>query len=173
MGKTKMTRFLFETYKQHHDEGIVAHKAGDYPKARLHYLMAAKYLCALAKEAGAEFKQERLKRAQRLIEIAKELEGKEASRARGGSQAKDGWDAARRVPKVPTEDEDEEPQGDRWIVSDPPKTSFEDVAGLEDVKRVINLRVIYPLRHPEATSRFRKRAGGGVLLYGPPGTVRR
>ena len=165
-------RFLFDTYKQHHDEGIEAHKAGDYPRARLHYLMAAKYLCALAKEAGAEFKQERLKKAQRLIEMAKELEGAEAQRHKGregqrdkGAKRGDAWDSVRRVPQVPAGDEDEEPQGDRWIVSDPPKTSFEDVAGLEDVKRVI-----YPLRHPEATSRFRKRAGGGVLLYGPPGT---
>jgi len=74
------------------------------------------------------------------------------------------------MPKAPAQDDEDEPQGDRWIVSDPPKTGFDDVAGLEDVKRVINLRVIYPLRHPEATSRFHKRAGGGVLLYGSPGT---
>ncbi|MCU0916794.1 MAG: ATP-binding protein [Planctomycetes bacterium] len=164
-----MTSFLFDTYKQHHDEGIAAHKAGDYPKARLHYLMAAKYLCALAKEAGAEFKQERLKKAQRLMEIARELEGRQVQRHKG-AKGGDAWDSVRHVPKVPTEDDEEEAQGERWIVSDPPKTSFEDVAGLEDVKRAINLRVIYPLRHPEATSRFRKRAGGGVLLYGPPGT---
>lgn len=162
-------RFLFDTYKQHHDEGIAAHRAGDYPQARMHYLMAAKYLCAMAKEGEAEFKQERLKKAQRLIEIAKELEGAEAQRHKGteGQRGK----GAKGRPAVPVAgDEDEEPQGDRWIVSDPPKTSFDDVAGLEDVKWVINLRVIYPLRHPEATSRFRKRAGGGVLLYGPPGT---
>lgn len=50
-------RFLFETYKQHHDQGIAAHKQEDYPKARMHYLIAKKYLCALAKEKDAEFKQ--------------------------------------------------------------------------------------------------------------------
>jgi hypothetical protein len=37
-------RFLFETYKSRHNEGIAAHKEGDYPKARMHYIMAAKYL---------------------------------------------------------------------------------------------------------------------------------
>lgn len=164
-----MTRFLFDTYKQHHDEGIAAHRAGDYPQARLHYLMAAKYLCALARDADTEFRAERLKKAQRLIEIAKELEGRQGQ---GHKRGKDGdaWDSVRRVPKVQAGEDEQEPQGDRWIVSDPPKTSFDDVAGLEDVKKVISLRVIYPLRHPEATSRFRKRAGGGVLLYGPPGT---
>lgn len=161
-------RFLFETYRQHHDEGIAAHRNGDYPKARMHYLMAAKYLCAMAKETDAEFKQERLKKAQRLIDIAKELEGK---------TAKPTTDKHRLQPQIDTDkhglkeiDEEEETKADKWIVTNPPKTSFDDVAGLEDVKKVIALRVIYPLRHPQVTSRFRKRAGGGVLLCGPPGT---
>ena len=157
-------RFLFETYKQHHDEGIAAHKAGDYPKARMHYLMAAKYLCALAKETETEFKQQRLKKAQRLIDIAKELEGKKKVAKGSGS-----WDSIKKDPRIPVEDE-EESKADRWVVTNPPKTSFDDVAGLEDVKKIISLRVIYPLEHPEVTERFGKRAGGGVLLYGPPGT---
>jgi len=157
-------RFLFETYKQHHDEGIAAHKVGNYPKARMHYLMAAKYLCAMAKETEAEFKQQRLKKAQRLIDIAKELEGREKV-----TKGSDAWDSIKKGRRVPVEDE-EESKADRWIVTNPPKTSFNDVAGLEDVKKLIKLRVIYPLEHPEVTERFGKRAGGGVLLYGPPGT---
>ena len=161
-------RFLFDTYKQHHEEGIAAHKAGDYPQARLHYLMAAKYLCALAKESEVEFKGQRLKKAQRLIDMAKELEGREVQR---GTAAKGPPGSGRRDQAAGVGGEEEnEQQGSKWIVSNPPETSFEDVAGLEDVKKVISLRVIYPLRHPEATTRFRKRAGGGVLLYGPPGT---
>lgn len=152
-------KFLFETYKQHHDEGIAAHKAGDYPKARMHYLMAAKYLCAMAKETDTEFKDQRLKKAQRLIDIAKELEGKD--KVQKGKSTK-----AQSVPV----DEEEEVKADKWVVTNPPETSFDDVAGLEDVKKAINLRVIYPLRNPEITKRFGKRAGGGVLLYGPPGT---
>lgn len=157
-------RFLFETYKQHHDEGIAAHKAGNYPKARMHYLMAAKYLCAMAKETEVEFKQQRLKKAQRLIDIAKELEGREKA-----AKGSDAWDSIKKGRRVPVEDE-EESKADKWVVTNPPKTSFNDVAGLEDVKKLIKLRVIYPLEHPEVTERFGKRAGGGVLLYGPPGT---
>lgn len=152
--------FLFETYQRHHEEGMSAHKAGDYPKARVHYLLAAKYLCAMAKETDAEFKTERLKKAQRLIEIAKELEGKQEVLRHTGTKAQ--------CCKI---DDGEKPASpDRWVVSNPPKTSFADVAGLEEVKRIIRLRVIYPLEHPEVTQRFGKRAGGGVLLYGPPGT---
>lgn len=47
--------------------------------------------------------------------------------------------------------------------------SFEDVAGLEDVKRQINLRIIAPFRNKEMFAKFRRRGGGGILLYGPPG----
>ena len=45
-----------------------------------------------------------------------------------------------------------------------------DVAGLEDVKQDIRLKMIYPFQHPELAEKFGVRPGGGVLLYGPPGT---
>lgn len=48
--------------------------------------------------------------------------------------------------------------------------SFDDVAGLEEVKETLRMRVIYPLKHPEKMAQYGLRVGGGVLLYGPPGT---
>ncbi|MEM7261240.1 MAG: AAA family ATPase [Planctomycetota bacterium] len=48
-------------------------------------------------------------------------------------------------------------------------TSFADVAGLDDVKRQIRLRIIAPLENPELYQAFQRTAGGGILLYGPPG----
>ena len=47
--------------------------------------------------------------------------------------------------------------------------SFADVVGLEEVKRQIHRRIILPLQRPSLLRRFRKRVGGGVLMYGPPG----
>jgi transitional endoplasmic reticulum ATPase len=44
------------------------------------------------------------------------------------------------------------------------------VAGLDDVKEDIRLKMIYPFEHPELAEKFGIRAGGGVLMYGPPGT---
>jgi SpoVK/Ycf46/Vps4 family AAA+-type ATPase len=46
---------------------------------------------------------------------------------------------------------------------------FADIAGLEDLKRTVRLQIIEPFLKPAVFARFKKRAGGGVLLYGPPG----
>ncbi|MBN1828720.1 MAG: ATP-binding protein [Deltaproteobacteria bacterium] len=51
-----------------------------------------------------------------------------------------------------------------------PGVRFADIAGLDEAKREINLRMILPFRYPERAKRYGIRRGGGLLLYGPPGT---
>jgi len=46
---------------------------------------------------------------------------------------------------------------------------FADIAGLDELKRTVRLQIIEPFLKPSVFARFKKRAGGGVLLYGPPG----
>jgi transitional endoplasmic reticulum ATPase len=50
-----------------------------------------------------------------------------------------------------------------------PSLRFSDIAGLEDVKEEIRLKIIEPFQHPEVFEYFGKKAGGGILMYGPPG----
>ncbi|MFO1456068.1 MAG: ATP-binding protein [Steroidobacteraceae bacterium] len=52
---------------------------------------------------------------------------------------------------------------------EPERIGFADIAGLEDLKRTVRLQIIEPFLKPGLFAKFRKRAGGGVLLYGPPG----
>ncbi|MEV0590001.1 AAA family ATPase [Nonomuraea cavernae] len=47
--------------------------------------------------------------------------------------------------------------------------TFADVAGMEAVKEALRVKLLLPLQQPELFAAFGKRAGGGVLLYGPPG----
>lgn len=47
--------------------------------------------------------------------------------------------------------------------------SFRDVGGMEEVKEDIRMKIIYPIQKPELFKAYGKKAGGGVLLYGPPG----
>ena len=49
-------------------------------------------------------------------------------------------------------------------------SAFDDIAGLDDVKEDIRLKMIYPFNHPELAQRYGINVGGGVLLFGPPGT---
>ncbi|MGL4610863.1 MAG: AAA family ATPase [Trueperaceae bacterium] len=50
-----------------------------------------------------------------------------------------------------------------------PTIIFNDVGGLENVKKVIARLIILPFQRPELYEKYGKKAGGGVLLYGPPG----
>ncbi|WP_157247149.1 ATP-binding protein [Nonomuraea typhae] len=47
--------------------------------------------------------------------------------------------------------------------------TFADVAGMEAVKEALRVKLLLPVQQPELFAAFGKRAGGGVLLYGPPG----
>ena len=51
----------------------------------------------------------------------------------------------------------------------PDKTRFIHIAGMEDLKKSIRLQIIEPFINPGLFAKFRKKAGGGILLYGPPG----
>ncbi|GGY83338.1 hypothetical protein GCM10011613_30280 [Cellvibrio zantedeschiae] len=50
-----------------------------------------------------------------------------------------------------------------------PTTNFSDVVGLEEVKKQIHKKIILPFQKPSLFQRFKKKVGGGILLYGPPG----
>ena len=47
--------------------------------------------------------------------------------------------------------------------------TFEQVGGLEAVKKAIHKTIVLPFQRPDLYERYGRRAGGGVLLYGPPG----
>lgn len=47
--------------------------------------------------------------------------------------------------------------------------AFSDVGGLDDVKKTVHRTIILPYQRPDLYERYGRKAGGGVLLYGPPG----
>lgn len=50
-----------------------------------------------------------------------------------------------------------------------PIVRFRDVGGLENLKEIIKMKIIKPFNNPGLFDRFRKKTGGGILLFGPPG----
>jgi len=63
-----------------------------------------------------------------------------------------------------------QPSALREIVIEIPNVRWDQVGGLEEVKRTLRERVEMPLKKPEAFTRLGIRPPKGVLLYGPPGT---
>lgn len=50
-----------------------------------------------------------------------------------------------------------------------PDVNFDNVGGMERVKREIDLKIIQPLKNVDLYKAYGKKVGGGILLYGPPG----
>jgi transitional endoplasmic reticulum ATPase len=150
----------WDTFERYRQKGLDARRAGQWDSARVYLLEAARSMVELSKTAqGAELRQARQEMAQRLLELARDCETAKGqkrpapsvnrqSAAEGGSTASAG----------------------DWLVKEKPRIRFADVAGLEEVKQEIKLKMIYPFDHADLAQKFGIRAGGGVLLFGPPGT---
>ena len=50
------------------------------------------------------------------------------------------------------------------------KVGFDEIGGMEEVKRSIIELIVFPLQHPELFTGKLLRPPKGILLYGPPGT---
>lgn len=147
----------FATFERLKNKGIAAYKAGDYRAAKPYLIEAAEALLEIAQAANSpQARAQHEEVAAELIDLAKECDRKPTKREVGRDRA--------------SEKEDGGASASEWIVRDKPTIGFDDIAGLEDVKQEIRLKMIYPFTHPELAQRYQINTGGGVLLYGPPGT---
>jgi len=147
----------FTTFERLKDKGVSAFKSGDYVTAKSYLIQAADCMIELAETAGnPTTRRQHEQLARELIELARNCDRRTAAPRGRRASVKEG--------------EDSGADASDWIVRDKPTIGFDDIAGLDDVKEEIRLKMIYPLSHPELAQRYGIRPGGGVLLYGPPGT---
>jgi transitional endoplasmic reticulum ATPase len=156
----------FERYKQ---KGLDARRAGQWDSARIYLLEAARAMVELSKDAkGDDLREGRRQMASRLLELARDCDEAKTENRRSTpapSRKPSGANAREKSSEA-----DGETSASQWVVKEKPSIRFADVAGLEDVKEDIRLKMIYPFQHPELAERFAIKAGGGILLFGPPGT---
>ena len=50
-----------------------------------------------------------------------------------------------------------------------PNVTWDDIGGLEEVKRDLREMILYPIDHPDKFEKFGMKPSKGVLFYGPPG----
>ncbi len=150
--------FHLTHYERYRKEGIEAHRGDDADRARFCLLKSAEHLFAVAKASQGRLKEERARRAAELVELANRVKSGVATHPDGRRRESDDADGEGAT------------GGDRYLIGERPDVTFDDIAGLEDVKDEVRLKIIYPFRHPEKAERYGIRPGGGILLYGPPGT---
>lgn len=61
------------------------------------------------------------------------------------------------------------PSSLRETVVEIPNVTWEDIGGLEDVKKNLQEMILYPIEHPDKFHKFGMQPSKGVLFYGPPG----
>src|SRR5207247_6420068 len=161
-----MASVSWDTFERYRQKGIDARRAGQWDSARVYLLEAARAIVELSKEAqGEELREARRQTAAKLLELAKDCETAKTETRTA---------AMNRQSAIGNRQSQGESDGGAnasdWIVKEKPSLRFNDVAGLEDVKEDIRLKMLYPFEHPELAKRFGINPGGGVLLFGPPGT---
>jgi transitional endoplasmic reticulum ATPase len=155
------TNFLLESFEKHKTLGLRSFHSGDVREAKYHFLKAAEYLLELARQSEPGLREVRTRQAVKLLELAKTVRQKRrAVREKAAARAPGGAASPEEPDEVP----------DEWLVVEKPSLRFPDIAGLEDVKEQIRVKMIYPFTHAEQAKKYRIRTGGGILLYGPPGT---
>ena len=132
-------------------------------------LLKARALAALDRHGdGAELYHRAVKANPALEDV--DLRNRLQSNVRTfPGRSADDDDDGRPKPKVYSNDDTDDDDLRRLLQPDPEPVDFSDIGGLEDVKKQIRKKIILPFQKPSLFQRFKKRVGGGILLYGPPG----
>ena len=127
-------------------------------------------LIALARFDAAEARYHAAVAAKPALEIPElpaELAAARTAAGEGGSGKVLAFNRAGRP--APAVLDDAEVESARQAYAEAYALGFADVGGHDEVKKQIHRRIIAPFQKPALFARFRRKAGGGVLLYGPPG----
>ena len=129
-------------------------RLGNKNDARRSYLEAAELLFKSADLSLTPLRERRVNQASELLALAKAIPINAPEHSKTGTP-------------IPANG-DEEQKG--WLLAEKPELTLEDVAGLDEAKEQVRLRMIYPFVHPSHAERLGMKKGGGMLLFGPPGT---
>lgn len=149
---TDSAKYSYQLYTSFLNEAKRHEQAGIEGAWKL-YLHAAKCLLEVAGQTQGETREMHLRQVEKLIE-------------KSGAIKPNG--AKKPVSESPSPSAEGGEQAFKPVMD--PGIRFEDIAGLEDVKREVFERVIQPMKKPELYKQYRIKAGGGILMFGLPGT---
>jgi AAA+ superfamily predicted ATPase len=71
--------------------------------------------------------------------------------------------------RVVSNDDTDKSEIERLLHPTQPPVTFAEVGGLDEIKAQVEKRIILPFQKPALFAKFKRKPGGGILLYGPPG----
>ena len=169
----------YQDYKADMDAARLAENRGNLEGAYKLYRQAARDLCEMAALESGETKKERTLHAEQVLKKAEALKragftvrAGETSVLAGQSfssceKTQASASPSRSDKQAVNSGTDE---GNPWQDEGVPSTTFDDVIGMEDVKKLIRSRVIDQIRYPDLYAQYGLKGGTGVLLFGLPGT---
>ncbi len=160
------SKFLQEVIASYYQRGLLALEEGEIKKAQKLIYSAAENTLLLAKDSSDEKRMELIERADQMCDFAKKMEIKEEEKREEEQPLRRNSTCNRKLDPC----EEETPKTQKFADFLASKLTFDDVVGLEDVKDEVRRLAIYPRQYPEVYKRFKKKMGGGILLYGVPGT---
>lgn len=152
-----MSNNLYEMFNLYYGNAMRDKESGRYGSAKKNLYKAAKLLTEIASNSTGDMRSVNMERAKSLIDIADKLPEEHSSEKKGAGNSG----------KIKNNEDEDNYTFEQAKI---PSISFEDVAGLEDVKKAVLERVILPIRFADYYKAANVQAGGGILMYGLPGT---
>jgi SpoVK/Ycf46/Vps4 family AAA+-type ATPase len=167
---------LKDAFDIYYEKGMDALKNKQYSISNRNILAASETLLKMAKSSKGVVKAQRIKRAEELCSLANQIERKvneeysTKNNANSDIQMINKGQSSSRTENQNSESVKKDEELTNFIPVDGTGVMLSDVAGLEQAKDEISRLIIEPMKHPEIYSKFKKNKGGGILLYGVPGT---
>ena len=155
--------FLIDKKQQHEKNCEQAIRGENWRKAVFHAGKAAEFAYALAEQTGGTVAERYIEDAEGWLEIGERLKN-------NPPQKKSTSDNNPPSQAVDEEGENKDNPAESWLVTEKPNVTFDDIAGMEEAKETIREMAVYPLQDPDKARALNLDPGGGVLLFGPPGT---
>jgi transitional endoplasmic reticulum ATPase len=156
--------FLLQRLRHHETACEAAVREGNFADAARHAAQAAEYSVSLAETAGegplaARYATE----AENWLSLAEKISEQKRQKSEVRAQTHASSSPIRDSSSPPAESDSE------WLISEKPSITFDKIAGMQEAKQAIREMILAPLANVEAARKLGIQAGGGILLYGPPG----
>lgn len=154
------TGILEEKFNLLYSAGQKALDEKNLEVAKFKFAEAAETLRKIADYSSPKVKEVKLNRAVRIDGIVSQIE---SEIERGKREIKASFDSSK-------EETEEDTSETKWTESSSSDVKFDDIVGMEKVKKIIREKMINQYLRPDVYEKYKIKADGGIMMYGLPGT---